>query len=404
MAVDAGQPAKGIGAASSLRRWKLVSFADVGVAALVFGALVFAAQVPRLATHAGAATSALRIVALLVACLAVAFRQGFPRGALIVATAAAGVSDVLGGPPQVAVAVAFAAYSAARLGDYSGWWAPPAGVSLVIGASVTVGQVPNWLAVATACVALVCVGWFAGQTAKERRIRLDTAAERQTDLARQRLADLRQAAIDERLVIARELHDIVAHAMSVIAVRAGVARMVMDSDPAEVKEALGIIETTTRRALQEMRLLVEVLRHTDGADAELSPQPGIADVQSLLDEIRRAGVAVDLKVDGNQRTLPAGVNLSAYRIVQEALTNVVRHAGPTTATLLIGYRPDQLLLELTDAGRTDRTSRPAEATGAGHGLIGMRERVALYDGDLVAGPRGNGFHVRALLRTDQEPL
>ncbi len=136
-----------------------------------------------------------------------------------------------------------------------------------------------------------------------------------------------RALADERTKIARELHDIVAHAMSVIAVRSGVARMVIDTDPAEVREALSIIENTTRRSLQEMRLLVGVLRNTDDADSELKPAPGLCDLDQLVADMAAAGVLVEVDIVGTVRALTPVADLSAYRIVQEALTNVVRHAG-----------------------------------------------------------------------------
>jgi signal transduction histidine kinase len=191
--------------------------------------------------------------------------------------------------------------------------------------------------------------------------------------------------------------------MSVIAVRAGVARMVMNKDPAQVEETLGIVETTTRQALHEMRLLVEVLRHEHAIDPALTPTPGLADISALADQIRRADVDLRLDVRGPARPLPAGVDLSAYRIAQEALTNIVRHAGPTQATLRIEYRTEDLLIEVTDTGPSEpnRRAHPEPHAATGHGLIGMRERAALYDGYLRAGHHGGGFQVRALLRTDE---
>ena len=197
---------------------------------------------------------------------------------------------------------------------------------------------------------------------------------------------------DERLRIARDLHDTVAHAMSVIAVRSGVARMVLDTQPDEVRDALGIIEKTSKQALAEMRLLVGVLRQS-GDGPELSPAPGLADLPGLLDQISQAGVNVDLDIDSGSDTpaLPAGVDLSAYRIIQEALTNVVRHAGPTTPASTVRHRHDQLEIQIDDDGApVGRPPNPTPA-GQGHGLVGMRERVNLFGGDLSRGPRRRWF-------------
>jgi signal transduction histidine kinase len=193
--------------------------------------------------------------------------------------------------------------------------------------------------------------------------------------------------------------------MSVIAVRSGVARMVIGTDPEQAREALEIIETTTRRSLREMRLLVSVLRDPAGQDAELSPAPGLSDIDRLVLDAASAGVAVDLHIDGAIRPLPPAVDLSAYRIVQEALTNVVRHAGPTRARVRLGYRPGAVSIEVSDdgpaidgsAGRAPQGLR----AGGGHGLIGMRERAALFGGELAAGPHQAGFRVTASIPTSE---
>ena len=203
------------------------------------------------------AETTLRAVGVTGAAASVAARRLYPRSALAVATVAAVLVTVLGGAPQISICIAATAYTAASFDEWIRWWAPPAAAGAAIGIGVGVGHAANWLPALIAAVAVVCVGWFAGQAARERRSRLLHSAERQIERERRHTAELRQAAIDERLVIARELHDIVAHSMSVIAVRAGVAHMVMDENPAEVRETLAIIETTTRQALHEMRLLVK---------------------------------------------------------------------------------------------------------------------------------------------------
>ena len=254
-------------------------------------------------------------------------------------------------------------------------------------------RLENYL-VATALTVLVA--WLAGENTRSRRVYAVAVAQRASERELEREERSRRAVAEERIVIARELHDIVAHAMSVITVRAGVARVVMSAHPEEVSEALGIIETTARRALQEMRLLVGVLRDDEGGDGELGPALGLASVGELIDQAGHAGVEVTVEIVGETRALPGGADLSAYRIIQEALTNVVRHAGPTRARLRIEYRADEIVVEVTDEGGR-RWDPPQANPSGGHGLIGMRERVALYGGVLSAGPQGRGFQVRACL-------
>jgi signal transduction histidine kinase len=258
-------------------------------------------------------------------------------------------------------------------------------------------------------LALVGVGWLAGENTRASRVyashRTDRAAEKAAALEADRSEQVRRAVADERVEIARELHDIVAHAMSVIAVRSGVARMVIDTQPDQAREALSIIETTTRRSLQEMRLLVGVLRDAEDRPAELGPAPGMADIDRLVDETAAAGVSVEVRIEGQPRALSPAASLSAYRIVQEALTNVVRHAGPTHARLQVTFRPDEVDIEVVDDGPDPTAGRdPTLARqGTGHGLIGMRERAALFGGSLDAGACGAGFRIRADLHTTDLP-
>jgi signal transduction histidine kinase len=253
-------------------------------------------------------------------------------------------------------------------------------------------------------LALVGVAWLAGENTRASRVYASRIASRAAEKAAvldvERAEQVRRAVADERVQIARELHDIVAHAMSVIAVRSGVARMVIDTRPDQAREALEVIETTTRLTLQEMRLLVSVLRDDADHPVELGPVPGMDDLDRLVTEVSLTGVEVDVRIEGEPRTLPPAASLSGYRIVQEALTNVVRHAGPTTAHLEVRFRPDQLDIEVIDDGpRSPRDLGMMQ--GPGHGLIGMRERAALFGGSLEAGPCGAGFRVRADLHTNE---
>jgi signal transduction histidine kinase len=200
------------------------------------------------------------------------------------------------------------------------------------------------------------------------------------------------AATRERMRIAQELHDVVAHSMGVIAVQAGVGAHVIDTDPAEAKKSLDAISTTSRATLTEIRRLLGVLR-SDG-DTDYQPAPGLDDLAHLVTDLDGAGLAVDVQIVGTRHDLPPGVDLTAYRIVQEALTNVLKHAGPASATVTVGYEPDAVRLEVVDDGRGVN----GRSSGSGHGLVGMRERVAVYGGTLETGPRtGGGFRVAARL-------
>jgi signal transduction histidine kinase len=205
-------------------------------------------------------------------------------------------------------------------------------------------------------------------------------------------AQAKQAVADERLRIAQELHDVVAHSMGVIAVQAGVGAHVIDKDPAEAKKSLEAISTTSRSTLTEMRRLLGVLRADE--HGAYQPAPGLADIDRLVADIDAAGIPVTLTIDGTRDDVPPGVDLTAYRIVQEALTNVLKHAGTARAAVVIGYQPGALRLEIADDGRGVN----GRATDGGHGLLGMRERVGVYGGSLVAGPApGGGFRVVAEL-------
>jgi signal transduction histidine kinase len=211
-------------------------------------------------------------------------------------------------------------------------------------------------------------------------------AERERDLA------AREAVVEERARIARELHDAIAHDVSLIVVQAGAERLALDATAGSTTYVLQTIERTGRGALTEMRRLVGMLRSSEGES--LAPQPSLADLPRLVSQVREAGLPVELKVEGERRELPLGIELSAYRIVQEALTNALKHAGDARATVRVSYSPDQLELEVADDG----VGGPARVAGGGHGLAGMRERVALYGGRLDAGRRPErGFTVRVVL-------
>ena len=219
---------------------------------------------------------------------------------------------------------------------------------------------------------------------RERRAQL---AERERDVA------AREAVVEERARIARELHDAIAHNVSMMVVQAGAERRVLDEKSASTGEVLETIERIGRGALTEMRRLVGMLRSEDGEP--LAPQPGLDDLPKLVEQVSDAGLPVRLHVEGERRDLPVGIELSAYRIVQEALTNALKHAGDARASVLVRYGTDSLELEIVDDGSGDTQS---SVSRGGHGLVGMRERVALYGGRLDAGrSQSGGFAVRVLL-------
>jgi signal transduction histidine kinase len=389
--------------------------------------------------------------------LPVALRRRRPLTALGLAAAAAALAVVLLRTPNgpffylpttyvlfVVAVVSPRRVSAAALG---------AVLALVFTSELFVhpGRIPS-LAVPAALI--VIITWGFGYAVSQRRI----YAEQLRDQA------ATSAVTEERLRIARELHDVVAHSMTVIAVQAGYGHHVIEEQPGQAREALGAIQATSREALADMRRMLGVLRQSGpepfgpeigsgrrraagppaiaapaappaangrgqpagprtashGQAAPLVPAPGLADLDRLVARIARAGVRVDLQVRGRRRELPPGIDLAAFRIVQEALTNVVKHADTPCCQVIVGYGTDELSVEITDEGRGSRVPaataarRPGprspgagkpggeggeEMTG-GHGLIGMRERVSPYGGELSAGPRPeHGFRVAARLPT-----
>lgn len=233
-----------------------------------------------------------------------------------------------------------------------------------------------------------------GREMHERRRRTAELQARLDEAERERAESARRAVAEERARIARELHDVVAHQMTVMTIQAEGARRVANGADPRVVEALDTIRATGRSALTEMRRVVGLLRSDDG-EAEIAPLPRLDDVDVLVDQVRAAGVPVELDVRGEVRPLADGAELSAFRVVQESLTNSVRHGGPdVAASVCLDYREDQLEVLVEDNGR----GVVAPGGDEGHGLIGMRERVAVLGGDFEAGPRpGGGFRVRACI-------
>src|SRR5437764_10295252 len=236
------------------------------------------------------------------------------------------------------------------------------------------------------------IAWLVGRDLRRRRQRVAELEDHAVRLEGEREEKAQLAVAEERGRIARELHDVIAHGVSVIVVQAQAGPHLV-GDPQRVIGVFRAIESSGRDALVELRRLPGILRSEDEQLA-IGPQPGLGSLQSLVEQIRTSGLPVQLRIEGEPVHLPAGIDLSAYRIVQEALPNVVKHAGDATAEVVIRYRTRQLDLEVVDDGR----GRPTSVNGSGHGLIGMRERVALYGGRLETGSRdGGGYAVRARL-------
>src|SRR2546423_6751973 len=262
------------------------------------------------------------------------------------------------------------------------------GLALVIAGPVTVVyKIPGHSTAMMIFIPLeFAISWVAGFALRDRAEKAEAAEVRATEAERERDAAARIAVAEERVRIARELHDIVAHAVSVMVLQVGAVRHKLPDAMTEDRDALRNVEQAGRTALAEMRGLLAAMRR-DGDEAELTPQPGLDGLDTLLEEIGRAGLPVQLHVEGEPVVLSRGIDLSAYRIVQEGLTNALKHARASNADVTVRYRPDELQIEVRDDGDGNSTSN-----GLGHGLVGVRERVKIYGGEMSPGtPNGPRF-------------
>jgi signal transduction histidine kinase len=255
--------------------------------------------------------------------------------------------------------------------------------------------------------ALFGMSWLVGYALRERSVQTEIAEERAARAEREREIAARVAVAEERGRIARELHDVVAHAVSVMVLQVGAVRHRMPAGEAEVRETLGDVEQTGRTALAEMRRLLNAMRHDDES-LELVPQPGLNDLEMLVAHVQAAGLPVRLEVEGEPVTLPPGLDLSAYRIVQEGLTNSLKHSDAKQALVQVRYGPGELELEVRDDGTGGASSGASghgydgdSDRGLGHGLVGIRERVKIYGGQMSAGAsRAGGYVLRARFPLD----
>ncbi|MFF6991458.1 histidine kinase [Streptomyces sp. NPDC010273] len=354
----------------------------------------------------GTAAGAMAVSAVM--CVAIALRRRWPEKMLVLAAATGLAQLVLDVEPVAAdFAMLVIVYTVAATGAR---WASR--FALVSGLSAaTLAQI-RWPQEGTSSAGLVAIAvfqtvpfalaWVLGDSMRTRRAYFAQLEERAARLEKEREAQAKVAVAAERARIARELHDVVAHNVSVMVVQADGAAYVLDSAPDQAKKALETISSTGRQALAEMRRLLGVLRTGEHKEAgEYVPQPDVEQIDDLVEQCRTSGLPVDFKVEGTPRPLPSGVELTAYRIVQEALTNTRKHGGPNTgASVRLVYFDDGLGLLVEDDGKgaPHELYEEGGADGQGHGLIGMRERVGMVGGTLDAGPRpGGGFRISALL-------
>ena len=323
-------------------------------------------------------------------------RRRFPFAAPAAVWVVAAVVSFVDGPLVTSTFSAFAAGSVAAflLGSGPSVRRARVGLAVVLGGALVVvandaDRPPSDI---VTIPLLFTLAWFAGLALGERSARAEAAEQRAAYAEREREATARVAVAEERTRIARELHDVVAHAVSVMVLQVGAVRHGLPETLREDRDALTAVERAGRTALAEMRQLLGAMREA-GEDVEMAPQPGLDSLRGLLEEVGRAGLAVRLHVDGTPCAIPRAIELSAYRIVQEGLTNALRHARASRAEVVIGFAPEELRIEVRDDGDGD-----GAVDGAGHGLVGVGERVKIHGGEMTAGAAdGGGFVLRTRL-------
>jgi signal transduction histidine kinase len=382
----------GLACWASARRGRAAAWiaVDAGVALPLCLVMLRSVEVTAARAEAPAATG---VVLVVVCCAGVALRRLAPVPVLLVVAAAASALAYLGFAQDPMVAVALTLYAVA----VAHTWPVSAGTlgAALVGVGVSARSPIDWVLSSDRVVATVVVlgaAWAIGVAMRTQR-RYAEGLVRQAEERVQAQTDRAQRAlVEQRLRIARELHDIVAHTISVIAVQAGAGAHVAASRPQDSLRVLGTIEESSRVALTELRHMLGVLRDSGTGEVALGPAPALDALPALVDQTRVTGLAIDLSTTGVPRPLPGGIELAAYRIVQEALTNVVRHAGATRVRVHVRYQPDRLMVSVVDDGRG-----ALAATVAGHGIAGMRERATLYGGACLAGGVPGGYRVSATL-------
>jgi signal transduction histidine kinase len=330
--------------------------------------------------------------------LALLWRRSQPLAALIVVLAGeALMTAFLTPPPEMFALVVLLLSACYATGRHLEGRRALAGLVLGVGTVIVVAAIHEPGDIIWPAVFFAGLPWLAGRTLRTQTLLARELAEKAERAEHAREEEERRAIAAERNRIARELHDVVAHNLSVMVVQASAARRVLERDPQRAAEAAELIRRTGREALAELRYVFGPVRRGDGED--LSGPPSLSRVEELARRARTAGLKVRLRVEGDSVPLPPGVDQAAYRVVQEALTNALKHAGSAHATITVSYEPGEVVLSIEDDGAAP-TGDGLDEAGGGHGLVGMRERVALYGGLLQAGPRDQGgFAVRARLPT-----
>jgi signal transduction histidine kinase len=393
---------------------------DVGVAIVLFalGGLsvhllidVYAVADSSFRVNEGWAWSSTAVITL-----SIAGRRRWPLATLAISTGtyAVSVTKEASEPYAMVIAVLIALYSAGAYGRRpAATWVRLAAVCLLFGEflyygviraddTAVEGSAETMLQLFQISLNLFYFGgaWITGNFMRSRRLREAELAERAIELEAAQAEVAGKAVLDERVRIARELHDVVAHHVSVMGVQAGAARRVLAQDPDRAAEALSSVETSSREAVAELHRLLGFLRSDDEPEPA-GPQPTLRQLERLIEQTRSAGLTVELRVEGIPRSVPPGVDLSAYRVAQEAITNALKHAGPRARVdVTLTYRSDAVEVRVIDSGSLFRPSVPAAGRGRGNGLLGMRERVGLHGGTFEAGRRPNGgFEVHAVFPT-----
>jgi signal transduction histidine kinase len=331
----------------------------------------------------------------------IALRRRYPMLALTLLTAATAVAIVTGESYFASPFIVFPVYQVASQYERRRSLAALVGACVVVLVAMLISvayQTTN--GIGSLAILASVAAWFVGDSVRVRRTYVAGLADQAAQRQREVLERAQRSVAEERLQIARELHDVVAHSLSVIAVQSGVGRHVIDEHPAQAKKALAAVEETSRTALDELRRMLGVLRHDDQRPASLRPAPGVGSLDQLVEQVRAAGVEVDLAINTSMVSgLSATADLAIYRIAQEALTNVVKHTGHASVRVELRDEPGVLVLEvLDDGGDVAAYPQRPEDPNAHHGIVGMRERVALFAGSLEAAPRPEGgFRVLARL-------
>ncbi|MDI3422747.1 sensor histidine kinase [Streptomyces luteolus] len=338
------------------------------------------------------------ITLMLAGSVALIFRRRSPW-LVLAATVAVSLVEVITGEPRapVAMCAVIALFTvAARTDRPTTWRVGLLTMTLLTGTAMLTGPLPWYAQENLGVFAWTGMAAAAGDAVRSRRAFVDAIRERAERAERTREEEARRRVAEERLRIARDLHDVVAHHIALVNVQAGVAAHVMDKRPDQAKEALGHVREASRSALDELRATVGLLRQTGDPEAPTEPAPGLARLGDLVDGFRNAGIPVEVACADEHTPLPAAVDLAAYRVIQEALTNVHKHAGADAKAELSVIRVGGNV-EITVIDDGPGADEPAERSG-GHGLLGMRERVSALGGALTAGPRyGGGFRVHAIL-------